>query len=132
MSIGMGKALDVYSLTLQRQKEQELLYVGDIYRKAIHEYYLEGPGGQRKYPESLNDLLLDKRFVTVRRHLRRLYPDPLTGKPFRLLMAPEGGIWGVASTAKGRPIKVAGFAEEYVGFESAVSYQDWQFMSAGR
>lgn len=132
MSIGLGKALDVYSLTMQRQKEQELLYVGDIYRRAIQEYYLEGPGGQRKYPESMNDLLLDKRFVTVRRHLRRAYVDPLTGKALRQLRSPEGGIWGVASNSGGSPIKVNGFPSEYEAFSSARTYQDWQFLFAGR
>lgn len=132
MGLGMGKALDVYALTQQREKEAELLYVGDVYRQAIQAYYLGSPGGQRRYPQKLEDLLLDRRFITVKRHMRRLYPDPVTGRPFVALQAPDGGIWGVASPSERQPVKVAGFPEQYEAFATAASYRDWQFVYAGR
>lgn len=132
LGLGLGKSLDVYSFTQQRVKESELLYVGDMYRRAIQAYYQSSPGGQRRYPARLEDLLLEARFITVKRHLRRLYLDPVSGRPFLPLEAPDGGIWGVASPSEKAPIKVTGFAEAYAGFSEARSYRDWQFVYAGR
>ncbi|WP_228200684.1 hypothetical protein [Acinetobacter sp. BIGb0102] len=42
LGLGLGKSLEIFSLMDQRQKEQELLYVGKIYREAIRQYYLSG------------------------------------------------------------------------------------------
>lgn len=131
LSIGLGKSLDIYSVTLKREKERELLYIGNIYKQAIRGYYLGSPGGQRRYPGRLEELLLDKRYLTPKRYLRRLYSDPVTGKPFNVLMAPEGGIHGVASTSSLAPLKTSNFPEEFVAFGTAKTYQDWMFVYGG-
>jgi type II secretory pathway pseudopilin PulG len=81
-----------------RDREAELLYAGDQYRKAIERYYLSGPG---QYPRSLEDLLKDPRKPATERHLRKLYPDPITGKPeWGMVKAPDGGIMGVRTTSE--------------------------------
>ncbi|HEY4374422.1 MAG TPA: hypothetical protein VGN52_21050 [Burkholderiales bacterium] len=68
------------------------------------------------------------RLPGIRRHLRRLYADPLTGKPgWGTIPAPGGGIMGVYSLAKGTPIKIALFDPELADFEGKTSYADWQF-----
>jgi hypothetical protein len=73
-------AVDVWSLTRQRAAEEELLFVGDQYRKAIQRYYMSAPAGTRRtLPASLDDLLDDDRSLVPVHHLRRLYPDPITG-----------------------------------------------------
>jgi type II secretory pathway pseudopilin PulG len=76
MAIAMEGALDVWALQRRRQMEEELLFVGEQYRQAIQSYYLVG----RALPASIDDLLEDKRFPCALHHLRRAYPDPMTGK----------------------------------------------------
>jgi type II secretory pathway pseudopilin PulG len=62
----------------QREREAELLFVGEQFRRAIESYFLQSPG-RSKLPASLDDLLLDERHPVTKRHLRRLYRDPMTG-----------------------------------------------------
>ena len=40
-----------------------------------------------------------------RRYLRQLYVDPMTAQAFTPLLAPQGGIWGVASSSSRSPIR---------------------------
>lgn len=131
LSLGVGQVLEIYSTQAQRDREAELLYVGDLYRQAIRNYYLSSPGRQKKYPPTLELLLRDPRYLTPRRYLRRLYADPLTGQQFMTIPAPEGGIMGVYSTSTKAPRKQAGFNFLDAGFAQAKSYRDWQFIYLG-
>jgi type II secretory pathway pseudopilin PulG len=115
----------VWSLTEQRERETQLLFIGDEFRSAIAGYFAFG----HRYPQSLQDLLDDKRSPVPRRYLRRLYRDPMTGDmDWTLLLAPGGGIWGVASKSKRAPIKRAGFKLVDFTFEGADCYCLWQFI----
>ena len=61
------------SYTLQlREKERDLLFVGDQFRRAIGEYYEKAPGGVKVYPKKLEDLLRDNRYPGVQRWLRKI------------------------------------------------------------
>jgi type II secretory pathway pseudopilin PulG len=123
---GLALVGEVWHTSAMREKEAELLFVGNQYRKAIERYYLSGP--QRQYPRSLEELLKDSRRPGTERYLRRLYPDPMTGKAFALVKAPDGGIWGVHSVSEERPNKVAGFKARDAGFDKAAKYSDWRFI----
>jgi type II secretory pathway pseudopilin PulG len=126
--IGVGLALtgEIWQTAAKREKEAELLFIGHQYRKAIERYYLSGP--QRQYPRALEDLLKDPRALNTQRHLRRLYPDPFTGKAeWGLVKGGDGGIAGVHSLSTERPLKIAGFRLRDAGFERAQSYADWKF-----
>ena len=113
----------------QRDKERELLAVGDEFRRAIESYQRLPVGGRRQYPRALEDLVLDPRLPGVRRHLRRIYADPLTGQgEWGLLRAPDGGIMGVHSLSEAQPLKTAGFGSADRAFEGAKRYADWQFV----
>lgn len=113
----------------QREKERELLFVGMEYRDAIRQYYESSPGGAKKYPPSIEALLLDERVPSIRRHLRRPYRDPLThSDQWGVLTSPQGGIMGVYSLAPGQPIKQANFPDELKWPGDTGSYADWQFM----
>ena len=119
----------VWSTQIRRDKEVELLWIGDQYRSAIGRY--RANGGQ--YPQALTDLLEDKRFPVVRRYLRRLYPDPMTGAvDWQLFQAPAGGILGIASSSQGKPIKVANFPIADTTFEKMECYCDWKFIYSTR
>src|SRR5512142_3142860 len=97
MAAALAAAATVYSQSARREKEAELLFVGDQYRQAIRSYYERTPGGAKRYPRKLEDLLEDVRYPALMRHLLRLYPDPVTGGPMQPVEAPGGGIMGVAS-----------------------------------
>jgi type II secretory pathway pseudopilin PulG len=113
----------------QREREQELLFVGDQIRQAIGSYYERSPGLVKHYPGKLDDLPKDNRFIGIQRHLRQLYQDPMTGTyEWGLVMAPEGGVMGVYSLATGTPIKQAGFADADAAFTGASTYSDWPFL----
>ena len=127
--LGGGLALvgEVWHSSTLREREAELLFVGNQYRNAIERYFLAGP--QRQYPRSLVDLLKDPRESATQRHLRKLYADPLSGKEWGLVTAPDGGILGVHSLSDDRPLKVAGFRLRDAAFAGAQKYSDWKFVS---
>ena len=128
LGVALSATSSLWHHASQREREAELLFVGEQYRKAIQQYYESSPG-DKKYPTSLNLLLLDPRYPGMRRYLRRLYRDPLTGKGgWGMVMAPEGGVMGVYSQSEGSPIKQRGFAPALSGFEDAGRYADWQFV----
>ena len=115
------------STEMKRDRERELLFVGDAYRRAIREYYLAVPG-QQHYPPRLQDLIEDPRFPMPVRYLREIYPDPMSGQPFVRLRDPlDHGIEGVVSPAKGAPLKIANFPEKDLSFTGATSYAQWKF-----
>lgn len=123
---GLALVGEMWQTSAVREKEAELLFIGHQYRKAIERYYLSGP--QRQYPRSLEELLEDPRRPGAERYLRRLYPDPITGKDWGLVKAPDGGIWGVHSVSEGRPLKSAGFKARDASFQGAQRYTDWKFV----
>jgi hypothetical protein len=103
------------------------------FRRAITSYYnTVPPGGARALPQSLEALLNDDRFARPIQHLRRLYPDPMTGKPDWFLIREDGGIVGVHSQSTQPPVKKAGFGSGNDPFEKAERYSDWTFSLARR
>lgn len=130
--IGMGLAAagSLWHTESQREREADLLFIGDQYRQAIRNYYELDPA-QPRLPQSLDDLLEDNRRPDIVRHLRRAYSDPFTGKPFALIHDPDTqGIIGVYSAAPGQPFKIAGFSAKDEAFSKAKSYAGWRFVVA--
>jgi type II secretory pathway pseudopilin PulG len=128
--VALAVAGTLWSATSKRDKEHDLLFVGDQYRRAIGSYY-EGTPGAKRYPPRLEDLLEDKRLAVTRRHLRQVYPDPMTGQPdWELVRLPDGAIVGVRSRSDAKPMKVANFAPRDESFADAASYRDWVFAYA--
>jgi type II secretory pathway pseudopilin PulG len=120
--------VQLYQTQTQREKEEQLLFVGDQYRRAIHSYFNAfPPGSARALPQSLDALLYDVRFPTAMQHLRRLYPDPMTGQADWQLVGDSNGIVGVRSRSTLAPFKVSDFAKPYKAFENKTSYADWMF-----
>lgn len=125
MGLGLAMTGEVWHTALMRDREAQLLYAGNQYRRAIERYYVSGP---RQFPRTLDDLLKDPRKPGTERYLRKLYFDPLTGKSeWGLVKAPDGGIMGVYSLSENKPIKVAGFGFADRNFEGAGKYSDWKF-----
>ena len=127
--IALAATGEVWSISRQREKERELIFIGDQFRQAIALYYLRTPGQTGKFPNRLEDLLEDRRYLTTQRYLRRIFRDPMTGKSdWGLIIAPEGGIMGVHSLSPATPIKAAGFRFEDRSFEGSARYSDWKFV----
>lgn len=126
MAVGASVTVPLASTQVQREREAELLFRGQAYRDAIAAYSRALPG-QRAYPRSLEDLVRDPRF-DHRRHIRRLYEDPLTKEDWLLIRGAGGGIVGVASRSRSKPLKTGRFPEGLEGFAQAGSYRDWQFI----
>lgn len=126
MGAGLALTGEVWHTSVLREREAELLHLGNEYRKAIERYYLAGP---RQYPRALADLLKDPRQAGTVRHLRKAYLDPVTGKEeWGLVRAPDGGIAGVHSLSEDKPLKSGGFSVRDKEFEAREKYSDWKFV----
>lgn len=131
MGLALAAMGTLASLERQREKEKELLFVGSQFRRAIRLYHQNTPGAAKQYPASLEALLRDPRYPGVRRYLRKIYPDPLTGKTdWGLVQGPGGSVMGVYSLSSAAPAKTANFSEADRAFEGKAAYSDWKFVYA--
>ncbi|MDX2478710.1 MAG: type II secretion system protein [Desulfuromusa sp.] len=126
-----GIAGSSWQTIVQRAKEADLLWKGNQIRQAIGSYYTTSRAqgaAPKAFPSELDSLLKDPRFLETKRHLRRLYPDPMTGEDWGLIMAPGGRIIGVKSSSDKEPFKQDDFAAENKSFAGQQRYSDWQFI----
>lgn len=129
IGLALSGAALVWHIIQQREKENELLFIGQQYVDAIASYYHAAPGGIKKYPRSISDLLRDSRYLTIKRHLRKPWRDPLTGsKQWGLVLTKQGGIAGIYSLAKGTPVKQKGFGMLESLLADKTNYQEWRFI----
>jgi type II secretory pathway pseudopilin PulG len=119
----------VWHTAQQREKERELLFVGEQFRQAIASYYNRSPGAVKQYPKGLDELLKDPRQLTTQRYLRRIYADPVTGKAeWGLVKNRDERIIGVFSLSESEPLKQGNFREADKEFEGKLRYSEWQFV----
>lgn len=130
VSLGLAVAGPIWSQQAQRDREQELLRIGLLYAQALASYRQASPGSTKQYPDTLDALLLDTRFVGTRRHLRKLYQDPINpGKPWGRVHDADGRITGVYSLSQAAPL-----AERPIQFGNSAlpadaKYSDWKFVA---
>lgn len=124
LGVKMGAALQ------RSAAEQELLFIGAQFADALQSYASATPAGQPPQPPSLKELLKDPRFPTVRRHLRKLFVDPMTGKAEWGIVYASGttGVLGVYSLSQAKPVKIGNFATRFKSFEGKEHLSDWKFM----
>lgn len=125
MGIVLMTVSRVYSTMVKRDVEEELLFRGDEIKNAIDSYFKYG----NTYPRNFDELIKDPRGVSSRKHLRRLYKDPLTNGEWDLIKDKAERIVGVRSKSEKEPIKKANFPEEYKTFEAKTKYSEWEFVS---
>jgi type II secretory pathway pseudopilin PulG len=106
---------------IRADREAELLFRGRAYRNAIQSFYQSNGA----FPRSLEELLKDPRSAS-KKHIRALYPDPMSNGDWTLVRA-AGGVSGVASTSRDEPLKQANFPTGLEKFSGAKSYSDWIF-----
>lgn len=125
--IGLAGTGVVWHQDAQREREKELLFIGEEFRHAIGSYYESTPDSAKQYPKKMEDLLLDDRFPVIKRHLRKLYTDPFSVDADWGLVTQQGQIVGVYSVSELSPIKTTGFLPQYEVFGSAKKYSEWKF-----
>lgn len=125
--LGLAGVATVWSTAAQREREAELLFVGQQFRAAIASYYEQSPGA-KQFPRTLDDLLEDPRFPVPRRHLRRMYLDPMTGNPDWVEVRFQDWVIGVRSRSEAQPVKTALFQPEDIKLAGSLRYADWQFV----
>lgn len=135
VGIAAAGAVSLGATVARRDAEQQLLAIGAEFERALVSYAglppgtaaSSAPAGVRG-PRELDDLLKDSRVPGVKRHLRKLYADPLTGKAeWGVVRDSQGFITGVHSLAEGRPIKRSDWPVAWAHFEEQESYGRWVF-----
>jgi type II secretory pathway pseudopilin PulG len=130
LGISLSAVGTVWRTQAQREREQELLFIGREFRTAIAAYYR---AGGHQFPQDISDLLEDKRWPEPRHFLRRLYVDPMTGsQDWTVLRTDMLGITGIASSSSAEPLKKKGFPLDEAAFEDATCYCDWKFVYVPR
>lgn len=126
--------LKVGALLQRAGAEYELLEIGAEFSAALRSYALATPKGQPTQPTSLEALLRDPRYPDPRRHLRRIFVDPMTGKAeWGLVAAGEGApILGVYSLSQAQPLKIANFDSRFINFDNKKHLSDWKFAASGQ
>jgi type II secretory pathway pseudopilin PulG len=132
VGIGLSAVSQVWYQSSQREKEQQLLFVGHEFRQAITRFYQASPPNARRFPMTLDELMQDDRVPEKSQHyLRRMYPDPMTGKPdWQEVRLPSGQIVGVQSRSDEAPIKTADFRLRDRDLTDKQRYSEWIFRSA--
>lgn len=123
---GLAAVAEVWMTHAARERERELLFVGDQFRRAIASYYESTPQPMKQFPRTLGDLVEDRRFPIPRRHLRRIYADPISGsRDWGLVLTADRTIMGVYSKGRGTPFRVR--LPETVTLEGD-GYARWRFI----
>jgi type II secretory pathway pseudopilin PulG len=130
VSLAAAVAVSRARFEAQRDKELQLLWVGNQFRQALRSYQVAIPlGGKAQYPMKLEDLLEDHRFPNTVRHLRQVYRDPFTGQADWVLEREGDRIVGLHSSSTAAPVRHADLGAANAGFASAQTYADWRFLA---
>lgn len=125
-SVAMMAATQSWVMDMRRQKEVELLFRGEQIKAALLAYRQSSPPQAPQFPVSLDELLEDRRGPLIKRHLRRLYRDPMTVDGEWGLIKQGPWIVGVHSQSSARPLRAA-----IASNDGATSYEDWRFEVLG-
>ncbi len=127
--------LKATALMQRAAAEEELLATGAAFMRALRSYAAATPPGRSPRPASLHDLLRDPRYPGLRRHLRKIYLDPVTGKAEWGVIYRDGGdgsggsgVIGVHSLSQATPLKVANFRPGFEGLAGSAKLSDWRFV----
>jgi type II secretory pathway pseudopilin PulG len=118
MGIATAALGPVWHTEVLREKEEELLFRLGQYRQAIAQYR----AARGRPPRELKDLLEDRGQLQVRRYLRRLYKDPITGKDdwkLELIADRTGAVLGIAE------IRSSSEKEGLRSIRNKKKYKDW-------
>lgn len=121
--------LKVDGLLRRAAAEQELLETGAAFSAALRSYAAATPHGSSPVPPTLRALLKDPRFPGTRRHLRRIFVDPVTGCTEWGIQyqGDKVGVLAVYSLSQAQPLKLANFDARFQQFENKEHLSEWKF-----
>jgi len=130
VALALQSVMTVVSQQAQREREARLIRIGNTIVDAIGSYYRSSPGSVKNWPQSLDDLTSDTRFVDTRRYLREVYADPLTRSEWGIIRSPDGGVTGVFSRSDAVPLRAVPQQRVGAGVAEPASsrYSDWKFV----
>ena len=128
-----ASALKLGSVLQRSRAEQELLDIGAAFGDALQSYANATPAGFPPQPPSLKELLKDPRFPTVRRHLRKVFVDPMTGKAEWGItyLGDKVGVLAVYSLSDAKPVKIGNFPQRFQGLAGKQKISEWRFAATG-
>lgn len=128
MGLGLSLAADVQSTVARRDQEAELLAIGRQFQRALSSYYNTPVAqGVPQYPLSMDELLEDRRGPVLRRHLRKLFTDPMTRSTQWGEIRIGGRIVGIHSLSEAAPIKRDNFDPDLQHLAGRPRLSEWIF-----
>lgn len=126
MGLAMTVAARQWKTMVQRELETDLLAKGIEIQTALALYSASTKAGRvlpgEVYPKTLAELTRPPKPF-----LRKVYLDPVGRGEWELLRAPAGGIMGVRSKSRQKPIKQGNFPLAVRHFEGKPTHYDWVF-----
>jgi len=126
MGLAMTSAARQWKTMMQRELEMDLLAKGIEIQTALALYSASAKAGRvvpgEVYPQTLSELTRPPKPF-----LRKVYLDPVGRDEWELLRAPTGGIIGVRSKSRHKPIKQGNFPPAVRHFEGKPTHYDWVF-----
>ncbi len=126
MGFLMTVAAKQWKTMIQRELEMDLLVKGMEIQSALALYSTTAKAGRvmpgEIYPQTLAELTRPPKPL-----LRKVYLDPVGHGEWELVRAPAGGIMGVRSRSKLRPIKQNNFPLAVRHFQGKPTHYDWVF-----
>ncbi len=126
MGLAMTVAARQWKTMVQRELEADLLAKGIEIQMALALYSASAKAGRvlpgEVYPQTLAELTRPPKPF-----LRKVYLDPVGRGEWELLRAPTGGIMGVRSKSRQKPVKQGNFPLPVRHFEGKPTYYDWVF-----
>lgn len=126
MGLAMTAAARQWKTIVQRELEADLLAKGIEIQTALTLYSASAKAGRvlpgEVYPQTLTELTRPPKPF-----LRKVYLDPVGRGAWELLRSPTGGIMGVRSKSRDKPIKQGNFPLAVRHFEGKPTHYDWVF-----
>ncbi len=126
MGLLMTVAAKQWKTMVQRELEADLLVKGMEIQAALALYSAAAKAGRvmpgEVYPHTLAELTRPPKPL-----LRKVYLDPVGHGEWELVRAPTGGIMGVRSKSKLKPIKQNNFPLAVRHFQGKPTHYDWVF-----
>jgi type II secretory pathway pseudopilin PulG len=126
IGLATSMAARQWKVIVQRELEADLLGKGIEIQNALALYSMTMKAGRvvqgEVYPASLAELTRQPKPF-----LRKVYLDPIGHGEWDLVRTPTGGIMGVRSKSKAKPIRERDFPMAVRHFEGRPTYSDWVF-----
>lgn len=127
LAAGAAVVVPAWAHDAKRAQQHDFARAGQAYADAIARFRNASPGTVKQWPHSIDDLLIDRRYLAPVRHLRKPYADPINNNlPFVEVRNLQGRLVGVRS---GSDAPIVGVATGSSGqaLPHVRRYSEWVF-----